>query len=264
MTKSLTAVAILLCLSQPALATNSYYTATEADKREASKNELVGVGAGVAAGAAIAGPVGAVVMGVIGLVAADDMNDRQQHQREVSAVEAKLQQQQQQYAQLQQAHQDLLLAMNEQQNTSGKSDWVTASQSSTQPATSPQVQQSIISMVSNVQFQTNSAQLEHHYQKQLLQLAKQLQSAPELQLTLSGYADRRGDEAHNQVLSERRVAAVKAFLLQNGVAEQQIATASYGEQQPLVSQQSRETDFFDRRVVLDITPNHDVMTAANQ
>lgn len=47
-----------------------------------------------------------------------------------------------------------------------------------------------------------------------------------------GYADRRGSESANQILSEERVAAVKAYLVGKGIAAERVKTSSWGETRP--------------------------------
>ena len=48
-----------------------------------------------------------------------------------------------------------------------------------------------------------------------------------------GHADRIGSEAYNQVLSEKRAAAVKAFLVSKGVAANRIYSEGKGEREPV-------------------------------
>jgi OOP family OmpA-OmpF porin len=52
-------------------------------------------------------------------------------------------------------------------------------------------------------------------------------------ITAVGHTDRLGSEAYNQKLSERRVAAVKAYLVSKGVEANRISTAGKGEMQPV-------------------------------
>jgi outer membrane protein OmpA-like peptidoglycan-associated protein len=59
---------------------------------------------------------------------------------------------------------------------------------------------------------------------------KYLVAVPDAHLTLEGHADVRGSDVYNQALSERRVARVKSFLVENGVPEANIATKAFGKQ----------------------------------
>jgi outer membrane protein OmpA-like peptidoglycan-associated protein len=82
-------------------------------------------------------------------------------------------------------------------------------------------------------------------QKTLLALAtdfkKYLESKPDAHLILEGHADMRGSDAYNQVLSERRVAAVKRFLVENGVPEGSIETMAYGKQRNLTLDEVKQS-----------------------
>jgi outer membrane protein OmpA-like peptidoglycan-associated protein len=64
-----------------------------------------------------------------------------------------------------------------------------------------------------------------------------LELKPEAHLILGGHADHRGSVEYNQALSERRVNRVKAFLVQQGVAEANIDTKAYGKEDNLTSAQ---------------------------
>lgn len=53
---------------------------------------------------------------------------------------------------------------------------------------------------------------------------------PDYQIELAGYADRLGSAEYNRKLSERRALAAKKYLVNQGVAAQNIQTAWYGEE----------------------------------
>ena len=82
-------------------------------------------------------------------------------------------------------------------------------------------------------------------QQTLLALAtdfkKYLQAKPDAHLTLEGHADHRGSPAFNQVLTERRVARVKSFLVEQGVPESAIDTKAFGAGQNLTTEQVKES-----------------------
>jgi len=82
-------------------------------------------------------------------------------------------------------------------------------------------------------------------QQTLLALAtdfkKYLQAKPDARLTLEGHADHRGSAAFNQVLTERRVARVKSFLVEQGVPESAIETKAFGAERNLTTEQVKES-----------------------
>ncbi len=64
---------------------------------------------------------------------------------------------------------------------------------------------------------------------------KYIVAVPDAHLTLEGHADVRGSVPYNQALSERRVARVKSFLIENGVPEANLATKAFGKQDNLTA-----------------------------
>jgi len=60
-----------------------------------------------------------------------------------------------------------------------------------------------------------------------------LEYDPDAKLSLGGNTDERGENDHNQSLSELRVQRVKEFLVSQGIAAEKIDTAAYGKEKPL-------------------------------
>ena len=84
----------------------------------------------------------------------------------------------------------------------------------------------------------------------LSQLAAELKARPALQLRIAGHADRLGEPDKNQVLSEQRAEAVKAFLVQAGIAPGRLSTVGYGDTRPL----HPSPDVRNRRVEVEEVP----------
>lgn len=106
----------------------------------------------------------------------------------------------------------------------------------------------------DVQFRTNSTNIEKQYQEYLVALANALNETPNIELEVAGFADRMGDEDYNMNLSDKRAQRVKNFLIQQGIEEDRITTLAYGESQPLHPEENLENNFFDRRVSIYIRP----------
>jgi outer membrane protein OmpA-like peptidoglycan-associated protein len=68
-------------------------------------------------------------------------------------------------------------------------------------------------------------------------LRSYLKYMPDAHLILGGHADPRGSEKYNKALTERRVERTKAYLVENGVAEDHIETRSYGKEDQLSADQ---------------------------
>jgi outer membrane protein OmpA-like peptidoglycan-associated protein len=69
---------------------------------------------------------------------------------------------------------------------------------------------------------------------------KYLTYKPEAHLILQGHADPRGGADYNKLLSDRRVARTKAFLVQQGVSEGAIETQGLGVEQPMSADQVKQ------------------------
>jgi outer membrane protein OmpA-like peptidoglycan-associated protein len=70
---------------------------------------------------------------------------------------------------------------------------------------------------------------------------KYLEAKPDAHLILEGHADVRGSAAFNQALSERRVARVKGYLVEQGVPEADIETKAFGAQHNLTTDEVKSS-----------------------
>lgn len=120
-------------------------------------------------------------------------------------------------------------------------------------------------MAMTIQFKTGSSEIAPHFANQLDQLVNLLQSQPNLQLDLNGFADQRGDELANLTLSKERVAAVQNYLIKQGIADNRLTATAFGEQQTVADSNSFEDNVFDRRVTLTTRPTKSAysQTASN-
>jgi outer membrane protein OmpA-like peptidoglycan-associated protein len=69
---------------------------------------------------------------------------------------------------------------------------------------------------------------------------KYLTYKPDAHLLLTGHADRRGPQAYNKPLSERRAELVKRFLVEQGVPEGNIETQAFGKENNLTTDQVQQ------------------------
>jgi outer membrane protein OmpA-like peptidoglycan-associated protein len=69
---------------------------------------------------------------------------------------------------------------------------------------------------------------------------KYLADTPDAHLVLSGHADRRGPEAYNKPLSERRAQLAKQFLVEQGVPEANLETQAFGKEKNLTADQVKQ------------------------
>ena len=76
---------------------------------------------------------------------------------------------------------------------------------------------------------------------------------PGCKISVDGYTDSRGSDAYNQALSERRAAAVRAYLVDNGATDaDKITSVGYGESNPVGENATVKGRFENRRVEIVI------------
>ncbi len=104
-----------------------------------------------------------------------------------------------------------------------------------------------------IQFVQSKAELLPDAQPALEQLLTFMRSRPTVEILLAGHTDNQGDFDENVRLSQQRVDIVKAYLVQNGIAANRIATRGYGPTRPVGSNNKEITRQQNRRVELIIT-----------
>jgi len=80
-----------------------------------------------------------------------------------------------------------------------------------------------------------------------------LKRNPSMTVELDGHTDSTGPAAYNLGLSERRAQAVKAHLVENGIAADRLTIKGFGETQPIASNDTAEGRAENRRVGFAIT-----------
>ena len=86
----------------------------------------------------------------------------------------------------------------------------------------------------DVLFDFDTATLKPEAQEILKVKAKWLKENPKVKVMIEGHCDERGTADYNIALGDRRANAVKAFLMDLGVASSRMNTISYGEEKPKV------------------------------
>jgi OOP family OmpA-OmpF porin len=69
---------------------------------------------------------------------------------------------------------------------------------------------------------------------------------------LAGYTDNVGSEAYNQRLSERRVAAVRDYVVTKGVESGRISGQGFGESKPIAENKTADGRAKNRRVEIKV------------
>ncbi|MGD9660495.1 MAG: OmpA family protein [Porticoccaceae bacterium] len=117
-----------------------------------------------------------------------------------------------------------------------------------QPAPPPATR--TITVELKVLFEFDKAEVRSIYGDELEAVAKAMKQHDDIDLVLEGHTDSVGTDAYNQDLSQRRVDAVKAKLVEMyGIPGNRISTVGYGESRPVADNSTDEGRAKNRRVI---------------
>ncbi len=104
--------------------------------------------------------------------------------------------------------------------------------------------------VYGILFDTGKATLQPSSESTLSEIAKLMQDNVDLKLRVEGHTDNVGAAAANQALSEKRAQAVKAWLVNHGVATDRLIAKGFGDTKPVEDNSTDEGRAKNRRVEL--------------
>ncbi|MBQ4832011.1 sortase-associated OmpA-like protein PdsO [Pseudoalteromonas sp. MMG010] len=226
MKKTLIALVLSSFLCAPTMAAQSQV-------QEAHTETAIGLGTGALVGGVVAGPFGAFIGAFVGGLLGDSKvaNDQiAQQQKAIAVMQSKTNDYQQVIAQnnILQEQVEILANKNEELSQSQLNN--------------------VLAM--SVQFKTGSSVIEPHFIKQLESLVQILNNQPQMALDLTGFADQRGDEQANLLLSKARASAVYSYLIKQGISHHRLTMQALGEQHSVTNNNTIEDNVFDRRVTL--------------
>ena len=96
-----------------------------------------------------------------------------------------------------------------------------------------------ISVSEDVLFAFDKAALKPEGQKTLDELSSRMKGANVQEIDVIGHTDRIGTEQYNQQLSEKRAAAVKAYLAQKGIESDKVKSEGRGKTEPVTGDQCK-------------------------
>lgn len=103
-----------------------------------------------------------------------------------------------------------------------------------------------------ITFETNSAQIKESSYEELGRVADLIKKNEGIKIEVSAHTDDVGSKQYNQKLSQRRAQSVVDYLTDKGVPPKQMVSKGYGENSPLVPNNSEENRAKNRRVELEI------------
>ncbi len=104
----------------------------------------------------------------------------------------------------------------------------------------------------NIQFEFNSSVLKTSSYATLEKIASQIKKYGSTKFLLSGNSSAEGTENRNMMLSIDRANAVKAYLVNNGIAANRLITEGLGESKPVANNSTEEGRVLNRRVEIAI------------
>ena len=111
----------------------------------------------------------------------------------------------------------------------------------------------LIINLSDVLFDTGSANLKAGAREKLARVSGILVSQQGLRLEVEGHTDSVGSDDTNQSLSERRAESVRAYLVQNKISPSAVGTAGFGESKPVATNDTASGRQQNRRVELIVS-----------
>ena len=97
-------------------------------------------------------------------------------------------------------------------------------------------------------FETDKYDLDAKAEEALSKIVKFMFENPMMNIRLYGFADPRGTKEHNDILSARRVEAVKKYLMRKGIPENRIMVKALGEIQEVKTAKGEENMTIDQKL----------------
>lgn len=104
----------------------------------------------------------------------------------------------------------------------------------------------------NITFETNSAELNASSFEELNRVVKLMQDNPDIKIEIAAHTDDVGSSAYNLKLSNKRAESVVNYLIEKEISYSRMIAKGYGEDKPLVENNSDENRAKNRRVELEI------------
>ena len=107
-------------------------------------------------------------------------------------------------------------------------------------------------ILNNVFFDFDKSELNSASFMELDKVVELLQKNPAIRIEISGHTDDKGDVKYNQALSQKRAESVVNYLVQKGVAKLRLIAKGYGEEQPIISNDTEEHKAMNRRTEMKV------------
>jgi OmpA-OmpF porin, OOP family len=107
-------------------------------------------------------------------------------------------------------------------------------------------------VLENLLFEQGQALIDSNSYPELDQVVQMMNANEKIQIQLEGHTDSQGNPQANLELSQKRVEAVKKYLVSKGIARDRIKTKAFGGSKPVSNESSPEARSRNRRVEMRI------------
>ena len=226
----------IICIQSIALA-------NEIQTEPASNKENIGFGLGALIGGVLAGPVGVV----IGAGSGTWLGDRENKlDKTIAALEKELN------------VKSIEIAYQQNELAETKKNFQKEFQKVSRNKEIRSLEKLSDGISYVIYYKTNEAKIHHAILPEIQKLANLIKTYPEIKIQINGYADYRGSNSHNLVLSKERVNKVRAEFIKAGISNQRFQTHAHGESKASAYEGDTESYVFDRRVTINLTLNQEV------
>lgn len=106
----------------------------------------------------------------------------------------------------------------------------------------------VLSRTGAIYFRSGSARLDPASRPVLDNVVDVVTKCAAVKVRVAGYTDADGSDTENQVLSERRAASVREFVVKSGIAPERVSAVGYGEAQPIAPNDTPKNKALNRRI----------------
>jgi outer membrane protein OmpA-like peptidoglycan-associated protein len=106
--------------------------------------------------------------------------------------------------------------------------------------------------IKGINFDYNKWKIKRQYYDVLNESGKVLYLNPKMTIEIQGHTDEIASEEYNQMLSEKRAMAAKAYFVYRGIEGDRISTRGFGETRPIASNDTPEERAKNRRIEIEI------------
>ena len=99
-----------------------------------------------------------------------------------------------------------------------------------------------------IHFGPNKSELYENAKVEIDKLVEEMIKNPTMKIEVAGHTDNVGDDAVNFNVSQKRANAIKAYLIEKGIAEKRVTAKGYGETAPISDNLTEEGRTRNRRI----------------